>query len=78
MIAPITPLQSRDTVVDLFTNRLSRDPATRAKTAIVAEGTATGGDGAVNIGAGEARINAPFLNAMSKPLAQECIVSKVT
>jgi len=78
MIAPITPLQSRDTVVDLCTDRLSRDPATRAKTAIVAKSTATGGDGAVNIGAGEARINAHLLNTMSKPLAQECIVSKVT
>ena len=64
-------------MVDLVLDRLPGDPATRTETAIIAKSTATDRHRAINIGTGEAGINAHLLNAMSKSRAQKCIVSKV-
>jgi hypothetical protein len=58
-------------LVQLSSDRLARQTATRTETAIVTEDTAAGGHTTVDIGARKAAVDADFLHALAKKLSQK-------
>ena len=66
-IAELHPLEA---LVDLAADAGAGQSAAGAEAAVVAEGAATGGDAAVDVGAGEAGVDADLLDADAEPLAQ--------
>ena len=73
----VAAAQPADALVDLLADRLARQSAAGAEAAVVAESAAAGGDGAVDVGAGEMRVDAHFLDPAAKRAAQKAVVAGV-
>ncbi len=70
-----------EALVDLSADICPRQSAAGAEAAIVAKGAAALGNGPVDVRAGEARVEADFLNPRAKQLAEaiaEAIVSQAS
>ena len=74
MIAFVALFQAQNSRVDLFQQRLAREPATGAEAAVVTEVTPTDGDRPVHIGAGETSIYADTLHPMPESTTQVKII----
>ena len=66
-----------DALVDLAADAGARQPAAGAEAAVVAERAAAGGNGAVDIGAGKAGIDADLLDPPAEPLAKMEICGEI-
>ncbi len=77
MVADVTTFKSRDAVVNLFDNISPWYAPAGAKASVVAKRASANCNTPVDVGAGKPRIDADFLNAKTKPLAQEEIVREV-
>ena len=67
----------RDALVDLPADAGAGQPAAGAEAAVVAERAAAGGDGAIDVGAGEAGVDADLLHPPAEPLAKMKVAGEV-
>lgn len=74
---PIASLHPENTLVDLPVNICPWEAATGTEAAVVAKGTATRCDAAIDVWTSESSINAHFLHPKSKPTSQEEVIRKV-
>jgi len=71
------PREAADSFVDLVRNGHAREAAAGAEAAVVAKDAATDGDGAINVGAGEAGVDADFVDQVAEPLPKVKVVTVV-
>lgn len=77
MITFVTLLQTSNAIIDLAENCLPWPTPTRAKTAVITEGTPPSRDRTIHVRTGETAIHAHPLDPNSKPLTQKEIVGKI-
>jgi len=73
----IAPLEAADAIVELAADPEARQAAAGAEAAVVAKGAATDGDGSIDVGTGEAGIEADFLDAAAELLPEEVVEAVV-
>ena len=73
----VAATQLADALVDLLANGLPRQPPAGAEAAVVAKRAAAGGHGAVDVGAGEACVDADLLHPAAKAATQKAVVAAV-
>lgn len=77
MIAFVPPFQPADSFVNLIPDVLTRESATGAEAAVVAENATANGYGSVDIGAGETGVDADPLHTKSEGLPQIEVISVI-
>src|SRR5262249_34198085 len=73
----IAKLHSLEALIDLADDAGAGKPTAGAEAAVVAESAASGGNAAVDIGAGKTCVDADLLNTDAKPLPQMKICRKI-